>query len=122
MFRVVQESLTNVHRHSGSKCASIRVSREGDRIPVEVHYQGRGILLRSWPRFRRRALAWGLAECGNACASLMENCLSNPVPRAQGFALLSLRNPPPAKTPVYAGPGSEWRDPARNSSEPSRLP
>jgi signal transduction histidine kinase len=42
-FRIVQESLTNVHRHSGSKTASIRVSREADRIIVEVQDQGRGM-------------------------------------------------------------------------------
>jgi len=43
IFRIVQESMTNVHRHSGSKIASIRIRREGDRIIVEVQDQGRGI-------------------------------------------------------------------------------
>ena len=43
IFRIVQESLTNVHRHSGSKSASIRVAREADKIIVEVQDQGRGI-------------------------------------------------------------------------------
>lgn len=42
-FRIVQESLTNVHRHSGSKTASIRVSPEADRVIVEVQDQGRGM-------------------------------------------------------------------------------
>jgi PAS domain S-box-containing protein len=43
IFRIVQESLTNVHRHSGSKSASIRVAREADKISVEVQDQGRGM-------------------------------------------------------------------------------
>jgi two-component system, NarL family, sensor kinase len=43
IFRIVQESMTNVHRHSGSKIASIRIRREDDRIIVEVQDQGRGI-------------------------------------------------------------------------------
>jgi len=43
IFRIVQESLTNVHRHSGSKSASIRVTREADRIIVEVQDKGNGI-------------------------------------------------------------------------------
>jgi PAS domain S-box-containing protein len=43
IFRVVQESLTNVHRHSGSKTASIRLAREADRIIVEVQDKGRGM-------------------------------------------------------------------------------
>src|SRR5580692_8263103 len=43
IFRIVQESLTNVHRNSGSKSASIRVAREADKIIVEVQDQGRGM-------------------------------------------------------------------------------
>jgi PAS domain S-box-containing protein len=43
LFRLVQESLTNVHRHSGSKTASIRVTREGDSVSLEVQDQGEGI-------------------------------------------------------------------------------
>ncbi len=43
VFRIVQETLTNVHRHSGSKTAAIRVAREGDKIIVEVQDDGRGI-------------------------------------------------------------------------------
>jgi signal transduction histidine kinase len=44
IFRIVQESITNVHRHSGSKSASIRVAREVDRVIVEVQDKGRGML------------------------------------------------------------------------------
>jgi two-component system sensor histidine kinase UhpB len=43
VFRLVQESLTNVHRHSGSKTASIRVAREADRVIVEVQDKGSGM-------------------------------------------------------------------------------
>lgn len=43
IFRLVQESLTNIHRHSGSKTAVIRVARKGDFILVEVQDQGKGI-------------------------------------------------------------------------------
>jgi PAS domain S-box-containing protein len=43
IFRIVQESLTNVHRHSTSKTASIRVFRDADRIVVEVQDQGCGM-------------------------------------------------------------------------------
>jgi signal transduction histidine kinase len=35
--------LTNIHRHSGSKTAVIRVVRDGDLISVEVQDQGKGI-------------------------------------------------------------------------------
>ena len=43
IFRLVQECLTNIHRHSGSKTATIRVSREEERVCVEVRDQGKGI-------------------------------------------------------------------------------
>jgi two-component system NarL family sensor kinase len=43
IFRVVQEALTNVHRHSGSKTAQIDLRREGDTIHLTVQDQGRGI-------------------------------------------------------------------------------
>ena len=43
VFRVVQESLTNIHRHSGSPTATIRLVASPDRIHLQVIDQGRGI-------------------------------------------------------------------------------
>jgi signal transduction histidine kinase len=43
IFRLVQECLTNIHRHSGSKTAQIRVAREGESVRVEVRDHGKGI-------------------------------------------------------------------------------
>ena len=43
IFRVVQECLTNIYRHSGSKTALIRVAREGESVRTEVRDHGRGI-------------------------------------------------------------------------------
>jgi signal transduction histidine kinase len=42
IFRVVQESLTNVHRHSKSKTACIRVERNSSEVKVEVIDYGCG--------------------------------------------------------------------------------
>jgi len=42
-FRIVQECLTNIHRHSGSKKALIRLSRETDGILLEIQDEGKGI-------------------------------------------------------------------------------
>src|SRR5207247_2269218 len=36
LFRIVQESLTNVHRHSGSSSASVRLRQIGPEIVLEV--------------------------------------------------------------------------------------
>ena len=43
IFRVVQESLTNIHRHSGSKTALIEIERAGESIRVTVEDQGAGM-------------------------------------------------------------------------------
>jgi two-component system, NarL family, sensor kinase len=43
IFRVVQESLTNIHRHSGSKSAGIRIAREDDRVRIDVEDCGQGM-------------------------------------------------------------------------------
>jgi len=43
IFRLVQESLTNIHRHSASKTASIRIARDAKLIRVDIRDQGKGI-------------------------------------------------------------------------------
>jgi signal transduction histidine kinase len=40
LFRVLQESLTNVHRHSGSKTARVHLGVDGQKIWLEVHDEG----------------------------------------------------------------------------------
>ncbi|MGD0061166.1 MAG: PAS domain-containing protein [Verrucomicrobiia bacterium] len=46
LFRVVQESLGNVHRHSGSSTATIRIARENGDVVLEVTDQGCGLRVR----------------------------------------------------------------------------
>ena len=43
LFRILQESLTNVHRHSGSSTATIRLAREDGTAWLEVEDMGKGI-------------------------------------------------------------------------------
>ena len=43
LFRVVQESLTNIHHHSGSRTATIRLARYPQDIVLQVRDQGSGI-------------------------------------------------------------------------------
>ncbi len=43
MFRVLQESLTNVHRHSGSPTADIRLFVKDAAVVLEIRDQGLGI-------------------------------------------------------------------------------
>jgi signal transduction histidine kinase len=43
IFRVVQECLTNIHRHSESSVAKVRIIKNDERIRVEVADKGKGI-------------------------------------------------------------------------------
>jgi PAS domain S-box-containing protein len=43
IFRVVQEALSNVHRHSESQTASIELLRQNGHVRVEIADQGRGM-------------------------------------------------------------------------------
>ena len=43
LFRVVQEALTNVHRHSGSPVAIIRLERQNHQLVLQIKDQGRGV-------------------------------------------------------------------------------
>jgi two-component system NarL family sensor kinase len=45
IFRMVQECLTNIHRHSGAESATIRMHEEDHQVFIEVHDQGKGISL-----------------------------------------------------------------------------
>jgi signal transduction histidine kinase len=52
IFRVVQECLTNIHRHSGSPIAIIRVVRADRSVRVEIADKGKGI-----PQAKRAEMA-----------------------------------------------------------------
>jgi PAS domain S-box-containing protein len=43
LFRVVQECLTNIHRHSGSSTATVRLSRTAEEIRLDVEDSGKGM-------------------------------------------------------------------------------
>ena len=43
IFRVVQECLTNIHRHAGSPTAAIRITQDGAYLRVEIEDAGKGI-------------------------------------------------------------------------------
>jgi len=43
LFRVLQESLTNIHRHSGSRTAHVRLHRVENDLRLEVRDTGKGV-------------------------------------------------------------------------------
>ncbi|GAC1661944.1 MAG: hypothetical protein PVS2B1_20280 [Candidatus Dormibacteraceae bacterium] len=61
VFRTVQECLTNIHRHSGSKTASIRIARRVDRITVAVEDHGHGMTREKLAQLRSGGFGVGIA-------------------------------------------------------------
>lgn len=58
LFRVLQECLTNIHRHSGSKTATVKVEASERSLALEICDQGKGIpaaTLRGWFRNTQRS-------------------------------------------------------------------
>jgi signal transduction histidine kinase len=49
LFRIVQEGLTNVRRHSGSETASIRLERRSNEIVLEIKDRGHGLSIEKRP-------------------------------------------------------------------------
>jgi len=66
LFRVVQEGLTNIQRHSGSPEARIRIDRNSN-FTLEISDQGRGV-----PSSRRKRMAGPAFEYGVGIPSMQE--------------------------------------------------
>jgi PAS domain S-box-containing protein len=60
IFRLVQESLTNIHRHSGSKSASIQIARDGEAVSIEVEDQGKGMSREKLAEIQSRGAGVGI--------------------------------------------------------------
>jgi two-component system NarL family sensor kinase len=43
VFRIVQESLTNIHRHAKTKTASVRISQSPETVRIQIQDNGTGI-------------------------------------------------------------------------------
>jgi PAS domain S-box-containing protein len=55
IYRVVQECLTNVHRHSGSPSCAVKIQQDDESLRIEIQDQGRGI-----PQAKKSTLSfWG---------------------------------------------------------------
>jgi len=61
LFRLIQESLTNIHRHSGSKTAVVRLGQKSDSVTLEVADQGQGFTTAGLPGDPRLRMGVGIA-------------------------------------------------------------
>ena len=60
LFRIAQECLTNIHRHSGSPTAKVSIARFNGLVRLEVSDRGKGIT----PEKRREMEASGTLGVG----------------------------------------------------------
>jgi two-component system NarL family sensor kinase len=67
LFRVLQESLTNVHRHSGTSAVRVCFERQAGAVMLEIRDFGRGI-----PAERLGGLRQASAEMGVGLAGMRE--------------------------------------------------
>jgi len=64
LFRVVQESLSNIHRHSGSPSAIIRATQDDSEVVLQISDGGRGISASVSERRATAALGVGIMGMG----------------------------------------------------------
>src|SRR6266403_2918958 len=64
LFRVLQESLTNIHRHSGSNRANIRAGIDGQAVSLEIRDYGRGISQEVLEHFKTSGNGVGIGLAG----------------------------------------------------------
>jgi signal transduction histidine kinase len=64
LFRIVQESLINIHRHAGSESACIRLHRDDETLVLEIEDRGHGIPKDSLKRITSRGGVVGVGIVG----------------------------------------------------------
>jgi signal transduction histidine kinase len=64
LFRVLQESLTNIHRHSGSSRADVALKVFADKVILEVRDYGKGIPRELVENFRAKGTSVGVGLAG----------------------------------------------------------
>lgn len=64
LFRVLQESLTNVHRHSGASTARVRLSSNTGHFTLEISDNGKGISRELLERFAHSGEHAGVGIAG----------------------------------------------------------
>ncbi len=60
LFRILQESLTNVNRHSGSQAVEIHLNVDAEGVTLQVSDFGHGIPAEKLERFRQRGTTGGV--------------------------------------------------------------
>jgi signal transduction histidine kinase len=64
LYRVLQETLTNVHRHSGASAAHVSILEDAEQVVLEVKDNGRGIPAKQLSHFHATGAGMGVGLAG----------------------------------------------------------
>lgn len=64
LFRILQETLTNVHRHSGSRSVEVRLTRDSNCVALAIQDHGKGIPPDALDRFKKTGTNLGVGLAG----------------------------------------------------------
>jgi len=64
LFRILQEALTNIHKHSGSPSVDIHVKIEGSKVSLRIRDYGKGIPAGVIDAFKRSKAGLGVGLAG----------------------------------------------------------
>jgi signal transduction histidine kinase len=64
LFRILQEALTNVHRHSGSRSVEVRLTRDSTFVALAIQDHGKGIPQDTLDRFKKSGTNVGVGLAG----------------------------------------------------------
>ena len=70
MFRIAQEAMTNIIRHSNARCARVQLTREDSNLLLTVQDDGRGFDTRAVERASDAPHRWGLFGIQERVAAL----------------------------------------------------
>jgi signal transduction histidine kinase len=117
IYRIVQEALTNVARHSGAASCSVSVVRRSGQVNLAIEDQGRGLTAAARMSEPRRGLGLiGMRERAQALAGrfAIEN-------RPEGGTRVSVTLPVPAATEARDQPTPPVEAPPASALDANRL-
>jgi len=121
LFRIMQEALTNVHRHSGSRTVEVKVATDDSRVVLTVRDFGTGVPREVLDRFwKTGSVGVGLAGIRERLQELggvleIESNLDGTLLKATIPVSTNGKGPEDSLKPEYSGAGQQ-RHNSRNSA------